>query len=184
MIDLQTALTYLTLISVPVGVLYHIMTLRNTRKNHQLQLETRQAQLYSQTIQNFFDEAVMKKNIHLLKMEWDDYDDFERKYGSDINEDNYAERYSVWYFMNNLGFLLHDNLIPIRTVNAIVGQFALWHWDKFKEVIQAQREIYNMADFMEWFEYLANEIGKYRTGLGLSTEPPEGYGSYLPHVKE
>jgi hypothetical protein len=43
MIDLQTVLTYLTLISVPVGVFYHIMTLRNTRKNQQLILETRRA---------------------------------------------------------------------------------------------------------------------------------------------
>ena len=46
MIDLQTLLTYLTLISVPFGVFYHIMTLNNTRKNQQMQLETRQAQLF------------------------------------------------------------------------------------------------------------------------------------------
>ncbi len=50
MIDLQTILTYLTLISVPVGVIYHIMTLRNTRKNQLLQLETRQTQLYMQVL--------------------------------------------------------------------------------------------------------------------------------------
>jgi hypothetical protein len=45
MTDIQTALTYLTLISVPVDVFYHIMTLRNTRRNQELQLETRHAQL-------------------------------------------------------------------------------------------------------------------------------------------
>jgi hypothetical protein len=46
MVDIQNVLTYLTLISVPVGVFYHIMTLNNTRKNQQLQLETRQTQLF------------------------------------------------------------------------------------------------------------------------------------------
>jgi len=45
-VNLQTVLTYLTLISVSVGVFYHIMTLRNTRKNQQLQLETRQINTY------------------------------------------------------------------------------------------------------------------------------------------
>jgi len=41
-VSLQTLLTYLTLISVPVGVFYHVMTLRNTQRNRKLQLETRQ----------------------------------------------------------------------------------------------------------------------------------------------
>jgi hypothetical protein len=36
--SLQSALTYLTLISVPVGIFYHIMTLRNQNKNRQAQL--------------------------------------------------------------------------------------------------------------------------------------------------
>ena len=39
-VSLQTLLTYLTPISIPVGVIYHIMTLRNTRKNKQPQLKT------------------------------------------------------------------------------------------------------------------------------------------------
>jgi hypothetical protein len=47
-LTLQTLLTYLTLISVPVGVFYHIMTLRNTRRNQELTLETRQAQMFMQ----------------------------------------------------------------------------------------------------------------------------------------
>jgi hypothetical protein len=48
MINIQALLTYLTLISIPVGVTFHIMTLNNTRKNQQQQLETRQAQLFMQ----------------------------------------------------------------------------------------------------------------------------------------
>ena len=45
LVSLQTLLTYLTLISVPIGVFYHIMTLRNTRKNQQLILESRRARV-------------------------------------------------------------------------------------------------------------------------------------------
>ena len=48
-LGLQTILTYLTLISVIVGVFYHIMTLRN-------QSRTRQAQLFQQLYQRTIDE--------------------------------------------------------------------------------------------------------------------------------
>jgi hypothetical protein len=40
MIDIQTVLTYLTLISIPVGVFYHITTLRNAEKARSTQLAT------------------------------------------------------------------------------------------------------------------------------------------------
>jgi len=46
-VNLQTVLTYLTLISIPVGVIYHIMTLRNTRKTRELTLRARAPYLYS-----------------------------------------------------------------------------------------------------------------------------------------
>ena len=41
-------------------------------------------------------------------MEWKDYDDFEKKYGSDYNLDNYAKRMSVCaraYIPRQLGSL-------------------------------------------------------------------------------
>ena len=44
-LTLQTLLTYLTLISVPVGVFYHIMTLNNTSKNQRQTLDTRQTNI-------------------------------------------------------------------------------------------------------------------------------------------
>lgn len=102
MASLEIIALVLTGLCLTVSLFYHANILNNANKTQQLQLETRQAQLYTQMIQEFFDEKYMKKNIHMLKMWWEDYDDFERKYGSDNNEDSYAERYSFWYFMNNI----------------------------------------------------------------------------------
>lgn len=44
-VSLQTLLTYLTLISVPVGIFYYIMTLRNNSKNQRQTLDTRQTNI-------------------------------------------------------------------------------------------------------------------------------------------
>jgi len=52
-VTLQTLLIYLTLISVSVGVFYHVMTLRNTRKKQQMQLDTRQAQMFTHLYSDF-----------------------------------------------------------------------------------------------------------------------------------
>ena len=71
MVDIQTVLTYLTLISVPVGVAYHIMTLNNTRKNQQMQLDTRQAQLYTTLWNQSFNNPEWMKNYLIMdKLKW------------------------------------------------------------------------------------------------------------------
>ena len=76
MIDLEQLLTYLTLISVPIGVFYHIMTLNNTRKNQQLQLETRQAQLFMQ-LYNRLEKDFVTSFLNVMNWEWDSYEDFQ-----------------------------------------------------------------------------------------------------------
>jgi hypothetical protein len=49
----QTVFQFLQTVGILVGVFYYIMTLRNTRKNQQLQLETRQAQLFTSLSREF-----------------------------------------------------------------------------------------------------------------------------------
>ena len=48
----------MTLISVPVGVVYHIITLRNTKRNQELQLETRETQLFMSMYNRFQDDFI------------------------------------------------------------------------------------------------------------------------------
>ena len=59
-LTLQTTISLLTLISLTIDVIYHIMTLNNTRKNQRLQLETRQAQLFMQAYGTFVDRDFQK----------------------------------------------------------------------------------------------------------------------------
>jgi hypothetical protein len=86
MVDVQTVLTYLTLISVPVGVAYHIMTLNNTRKNQQQQLETRQATLFMQ-MYNRWDDTHRDSFNKIRELEFENFEDFIQKYGPDSGND-------------------------------------------------------------------------------------------------
>jgi hypothetical protein len=49
-----------------------------------------------------------------MNMEWKDYDEFERKYGSDFNLDNYAKRTTTMIHYNMLGSLVERILLKPR----------------------------------------------------------------------
>ena len=168
-------------VGIVVGIMYYITVMRNTRKNQELQLETRRTQAFMELTNELHSEKRLIQMVELYQMDWDGYDDFEKKYGSDFNIENFGKRYSVWYFYNRIGWLLHEGVIDIKTVNAITAQFVLWMWDKFESVIKAQREVYGLSDFCIWFEYLVGELERYREETGVSTVIPKTYSSYPTH---
>ena len=183
-VSLQTLLAYLTLISVPVGVLYHIMTLRNTRKNQELQLETRQAQLFMQIYQEMSSPEHYKESNELLTMEWEDFDDYYRKYGSENNPEAYALRSSMWYRLNGVGLLVKAGLIDVDRVYDLMSETILWQWEKWGDIIIRIREQFNVPGYMDGFEFIADEMVKGRVSRGYSADVPESFGRYVPKEKE
>ena len=111
-ITLQTLLTYLTLISVSVGVFYHIMTLRNTRKNQELQLETRQAQLFMQVYRHYTDRDWLRQQQEVQWLfEYDTYDEFMEKY-SPVSD---MEKFLSWKPQTWIGWpkKVHTSKMPL-----------------------------------------------------------------------
>jgi hypothetical protein len=53
----------------------------------------------------------------LYSMEWEDWDDYNRKYGSENNPENYALRYSTWSRINGVGLLVKTGLIDVGSVH-------------------------------------------------------------------
>jgi len=161
MIDIQTILTYLTLISIPVGVAYHIMTLNNTRKNQQMQLETRQAQLfmniYNQFIRKEFSEDWLQVTYH---RDWENTEDFTEKYGTYTNPKASAQLISVLAFFEGIGVLLKRNLINISMVDDLMSSYVLLTWGKYGPLMREISEAHNRPELWEHVHYLYNEIQK------------------------
>ncbi len=179
MADLETILTYLTLISVPIGVFYHIMTLNNTRKNQQVQLETRQAQLFMQIYQEMSSVENFRIMSDLGGMEWDDYDDFMRKYSGETNREAFAKRYSHQYKFDGIGILVKTGLIDLERVYDLMYDIIVWHWDKYGDINIKHREVFDNPDFMAGYEYLVYELKKMRVKKGFSADRPEILGRYV-----
>ena len=162
-----------TIVGVIAGLSYYVMTVRNQNKARQIQLI---AQLADST-----SAEAQKRAYPLLSYQWEDYDDFERKYGSDVDLEGYAVRYGVWSMMNRTGFLLKEGLISMdMLVGSLGGQLgAMWQWRKFEPIIRKQREIYKMPLLFQWWEYLAGEFERYYEERGYTDLMPENLGTYV-----
>jgi hypothetical protein len=114
-----------------------------------------------------------------MKWEWDNLEDFERKYGSVDHPELFGERYSFWSMFNDLGWLYEKGIVAIEDVNTLVGPVLSWTWDKFQPIIKEHRRVYNYPDQHIHWENLYNKIMEYRKQANLSTKTPDNYDDYL-----
>jgi len=162
-VSIQTVLTYLTLISVPVGVFYHVLTLWNSQK-------ARQTQILLQLYQSMSNPENQKRFWEFMSMSWDDYDDFMSRYSPDVDQDHAAQRQAFWNQYDGLGLLVKDNVVDLNTVYRTRGGIIINVWFKFETIIKGLRidEEKEIGDeYMNDFEYLANEMIGIRKRKGL-----------------
>ena len=187
MVDYQTISIVFTGLSISLAAFYYISTLRNSQRNQELsrkaqeqQLETRQAQLFNTNALHMLTGNFMEEYTELLNWEWNDYHDFETKYGSDNNPKAFAMRCRIWGYFNGIGKYLREGLIKIDLVNTLISDTATFQWYKWKDVIYEQRKRYYTENFLAEWEYLVSELLKYKAKLGFQWTPPETLGKYIP----
>ncbi len=162
-VSIQTLLTYLTLISVPVGVFYHIMTLRNTRRNQEVTLETRQTQLFMEIYKTWASKE-FQRDLEQMRYVWefDGYDDSFYKYGVENNPDDHAiwDQAVMWH--EGLGVLVRKGLIDPEIVDDLMGGHILHFWGRFGSLIQEFRERMDAPLAWKEIDYLYDVIKEIR----------------------
>ena len=141
-ITVQIVLSTLQTVGLLVGIFYYIMTLRNQQKNQRAAKESSQLQTLI-TFSGMASEEGSRRAIELLKMEWADYNDFEMKYGSDNNPDNYAKRQVLWGQYDTIGLALKKGYVDRDLIFERLGNIPVVYWVKFGEVIKEIRRRYN-----------------------------------------
>jgi len=173
MIDIQTILTYLTLISVPVGVFYHIMTLRNTKKNQELQLETRQAQLLMQLYSQYNNKEFMEDYANSAYLaEYEDLEDWTRKYGIYTNLPAYTAWARIGRYFDGAGILVKQGLIDMNLVSQLLREPVIYAWENMRKWVYANREAMRTPEVWANFEYLYDEVRKRHPDTASYDEVP------------
>ena len=170
-------------LSISISIIYYANILRNANKAQQIQQETRDAQYFMQYAQLFHTSERMTQWANLMSYRWDDYIDFEHKYGSQDHPEEFGERFAYWQSLNDLGWMVEKGMVKVEDVNALIGQSLFWLWEKYEDIILKQRELYSLPDSMIYWEKLYNRVKEYRRQKGILKEVPEFFDNYLATIK-
>jgi len=147
-----------TALGVCIAATYYVLTLKNTQKNMIEAEKNRRATLANNMMQYFTTKQWPKDWLELLSMRWNSFEDFQKKYDSRVNPDNFALRMSFWNICEYLGYQYRSGLIDIDTIHGIAGSWISIVWGKFAPVIREYRKSDYSNEFYTDFEYLAGEL--------------------------
>jgi hypothetical protein len=151
---LQTASYLIAALSFAVTCAYYIMNLNNNKKNQQVTLETRQAQLFRDFYSQLSDKNWPLHEELRNKWSWSNYDDFIQKYGEDTNPDNWFKMVPIFGTYEEMGIMFRKGLFDPDMMFDQAWGYVIPLWEKFEPIIFEYR-IRNDADsFLEYFEDL------------------------------
>ena len=165
----QMVLSTLQTVGLLVGITYYLIIMRNSQRAQQLQLETRQSQALMQMMQWQTSKEAWRDHVEWSKMEWKDYNDFEEKYGSDVNPEHYILRQIRVGYYNRIGLLLKYGIIDKIFAWDMGGTDYIQHWNKYGEIIKIQRELYDLPIYGIHWEYLVDEMVKIAKERGIDS---------------
>jgi len=186
MVETNVVITLLQTISIMVGIGYYILNIQNNQRNQKMALknqelalkaqehatETRQLDIYMKWQQMRTNLEWMKSYTEVANMEWENFEDFARKYSHTENPENAAKRFGVWGYWDGLGYLLSRGVMDSETMFDMTGNASIAFWTKFESIINGFREVDGRPETWQWFEYLALEMRKVRKQRGMPNYIP------------
>jgi len=138
----------LTGLGLTVSIVYYTSVLRNANKTQQMQLETRQAQLFLNIFNVYASKQFQKDREALMALwKWTDYDDFMSKFGPEINPNDHAIWDSTITWLEGLGVLVKRGLIDPELVYDIMYGFIINFWEKHLPIFTKFREMWGPKMF-------------------------------------
>lgn len=151
-VDVQTVSIAIASVSVVAGVIYYAIQIRH-------QSRTRQMDLLMRLYLTWGSEDMKKALQDVFALEFENYDDFMKKYG--LGSQAWVDVDKVGWFINGIGFLVHEGFVNIKLVLGLFHKHALIVlWEKLKPVVEGVRKKFGFPESYVWFEYLYNEVKK------------------------
>jgi hypothetical protein len=170
--EIQVAYYMVAATGVLVAATFYVINLRETRTNIRITLT-------NNIMQTLYSATRLRQAIEMLHMEWTDYEDFEKKYGTEKNIDSASIRLSLWYNFNTLGELLRRGLVDEDTLYYALGWNVVTLWQKFESVVIEHRRRYMSKDQWTGFEYLAKRMFARMNEVDPGYKVPKTYDKYI-----
>ena len=154
MVDIQTISITVASAGIFIAAIYYVLQIRHQSKIRQTDLIIRLYSFYNT-------EACQKALAKVLALDYKDYDDFVKKYGSLLSpspNDVQISLQMVGTFFEGVGVLLSQGLLDINLVQKLFD--VKGYWRKIEPVVIELRKTLKDPRQKEWFEYLNNEVSK------------------------
>ena len=161
MVDAQTLSIVFAGLSIGIAAIYYTLTLSNSQKAQQLQLETRQAQLFMGFHTAWHNTDFYREMIEVAFLwEYEDYEDFMNKYWMTSN----PEVFTLWgraeSYLEGMGVMMKRGLLDPSLMDDLMSGFIIAMWEKYEPFMLEFRTRMNQPQFGEFFEYLYREVQK------------------------
>jgi hypothetical protein len=151
--DIPSISAIIAAVGVLVGVVLAVQELRHLVKQRQTDLVTRLSSDIA------LDRAPLEAFVDIMDAEFEDYDDFVKRYGKLISKNQVPMSFMMMgNFYEQIGVLLRNKLINASLVDQLFPVSITW--EKAKPLVEGMRKEYHDPTFFEWFEYLYNEMKK------------------------
>jgi len=157
-ITLPIVLQILQTAGILVGIIYYITIMRNSQRSQQIQIETRQAQLFMQFMNPAMSGDKADYWREIMEWEWSDYDEFTRIRSDPENRKSYDQ---ISYYLESIGSYVRLGFIPVRIVAVTMSLWVTGFWNKFGSMIVERRVRTNTPRLLSETEHLYNELMKY-----------------------
>ena len=148
---LQTVSIAIASAGVFLAAMYYIFQIRH-------QTRIRQTDLTMRMYTSWVSEELTKPWLKVWNLEFTDYDDFKKKYGTYLSDNpENAALLSVINSFTIIGLLLQRKLVDPELVRHLPVSMT---WNKVKPIVDGVRKESNDASWYEEFEYLYNEVKK------------------------
>jgi hypothetical protein len=152
MVDVTEISAIVAAIGVLIGVALAVLELRDLVK-------TRKTDVVMRLHSEFTKKEMVEASVKFLGLQFKDYDDFQRKYGSILSgSQEVIVTMMNGMFFEGIGVLVHRGLVDIDLVRDLFS--ITLPWEKIKPIAEGLRSQFGEREIFEWYEYLYNEVKK------------------------
>jgi hypothetical protein len=141
MVSIEIIALVLTGLSISASILYYSIELRNQNKTQQLQLETRQLQLFNSMRDKFTSYDWFRRYINVMyQQQWNDADEYFEKYNPVSNPEEYTNFGYVFATFQMAGMFLKEEAVAVEILYDDLGYAVINLYEKYKPIVERVRE--------------------------------------------
>jgi len=165
MITIEQVIFVIPILALTASILYYTLNLRTANKAQQLNIESRQAQLYMQLLLTVSNPTFHDTAIDVFNLPSETEEDLEKLFE---NNEAIKKMASIFRHHDGLGTMVKKGYLDVEMLDGIDGGTAYIRcWDKWEKHILNVRETQNRDEYMKGFEYLKNAVIELRKSKGL-----------------